>query len=117
MPVKRYDAETKKSIIDAALDARKADKSWAEAFDAAKSKGYTGSRQGLEQMIRAASRKGAPNASSAFKRRAGRPARLPAGAASGLQSLEALVDQIVKEKVAAALDDAIASLQKSRNSL
>ena len=54
---KRYDPKTKAAIIEAALAARKEGKTWAEAFQAGKEAGYSGSQLGLEQMVRKASGK------------------------------------------------------------
>jgi hypothetical protein len=105
---KRYDPRTKAAIIEAALAARKNGKTWAEAFQAGKEAGYNGSRLGLEQMVRKASGK--------VPGRRGRPslkARAPE-APGGISSVEALVEKIVQDRVRAALDGAIADLQRAR---
>ena len=57
MPRKTYDPKVKAAFMDAAREARAAGKSWAEAFDAAKNAGYTGSLGGLGQMFLAAAGK------------------------------------------------------------
>jgi len=109
MPAKlfRYDPKTKAAIVEAALAARKAGKTWAEAFQAGKEAGYNGSRLGLEQMVRKASGK--------VPGRRGRPARAQAPeAAGGIPSVEALVEKIVEDRVRAVLDKAIADLKRAR---
>ena len=105
---KRYDPQTKAAIVAAALAARKDGKTWAEAFQAGKEAGYSGSLAGLEQMVRKASGK-EPG-------RRGRPpakARAPE-APGGISSVEALIEKIVKDRVRAALDRAIAGLKRAR---
>jgi len=103
---KRYDPRTKAAIVGAALATRKEGKTWAEAFQAGRDAGYKGSQLGLEQMVRKASGK--------VPGRRGRPARAQAPeAAGGIPAVGALIQKIVKDRVRAALDKAIADLQRA----
>lgn len=119
---KRYDPQTKAAIIEAAVAARKDGKPWAEAFPQAKAAGYTGTQQGLEQMIRVAKGKAAKKETAARKparrvRRGRRPAaKAQAARAFGgdVSSIGALVEKIVKDRVRAVLDRVIADLKRAR---
>ncbi|MGD0093482.1 MAG: hypothetical protein ABSE73_26515 [Planctomycetota bacterium] len=105
---KRYNPKTKAAIIEAALAARKDGKTWAGAFQAAKGAGYNGSLGGLDQMVRNAGRK-APG-------RLGQPpgkVQAP-DAPGGIPGIEAFIEKIVKDRVRAALDKAIADLKRAR---
>jgi len=111
MPVKkfkRYDPQTKAAIIEAALAARKGGKTWADAFQAGKAAGYNGSQLGLEQMVRKARGK--------VPGRRGRRARaqVPEAAGGAVSSIGALIERIVKDRVRAALDRAIADLKRAQ---
>jgi len=116
MPRKRYSAQTKTAIVEAVKTARNAKKSWAEACVAAQKAGYKGSLGGLEQMIRRADVKTSKHSArkvalkSIGKRGPGRP-RIAAGTGGGVSSIEALVNQVVRERVAGPLERAIAVLQ------
>jgi len=104
---KRYDPQTKAAIIEAALSARKAGKTWAEAFQAGKDAGYNGSQLGLEQMVRKSGGK--------VPGRRGRPAKAQAPEAlGGIPAVGALIEKIVKDRVQVALDKAIADLKQAR---
>jgi hypothetical protein len=108
--MKRYEPEAKAAIIEAAVTARRAGKSWAEAFQAAQAAGYGGSQPGLEQFVRYVSKK---------QRRRGRPPgsrNRPKGTAGAdIQSIEAMIGKIVQERVGAAIDGAIGELERLRN--
>jgi hypothetical protein len=105
--MKRYDPATKAAIVEAASAARKAGRSWSEAFQAAQAAGYGGSQHGLEQMVRKAGgrkpgRRGRPPGSK----------NKPRGAVGGeFPSIGAMIEKTVQERVRAALDRAIAALK------
>jgi len=105
---KRYKPQIKAAIVAAAVAARKAGKTWAEAFLAGKEAGYRGSLAGLEQLVRYASRK--------KPRRRGRPPgsknKAPR-AAGGIPGVGALIEKIVQDRVRAALDGVIAGLKRT----
>jgi hypothetical protein len=105
--MKRYDPATKAVIVGTAIAARKAGKSWAEAYRAAQAAGYNGSQPGLEQMVLYYNRK-AP-------RRRGRPPgsknKLKGAMGRDVSSIGALIEKIVRERVRAGLDRAIAALR------
>ncbi|HEY3322047.1 MAG TPA: hypothetical protein VGP72_16390 [Planctomycetota bacterium] len=117
-PAKRYDAKTKAAIIDATIAARKGGRTWNDAFKAAQKAGYTGTRPGLEQMIRnaklgkASQRPAVKSGRPAGKRR-GRPP-MQAKAPAGLESISQIVAQTVRQQVNAAIDMAIAALKQAR---
>ena len=131
---KRYDEATKTAIINAATDARAAGKTWAEAFSAAKKAGYTGSLQGISKMIENEQKKaekakrglGRPKTKIAAKRGPGRPLMLKAKRGpglppkakqveiSGLSGVEAVIEQVVNERLNAAIDQAIAVLEQAK---
>ena len=115
-----YNAGTKAAIIEAVRNARKAKKSWAEACLAAKEAGYKGTLPGLEQLLRRAGlirrrgrkpgRKPAVNvAAGIVKRGPGRPPK-----AAGLDGIEAMISELIKARVKAVLDKAIAALENLR---
>lgn len=54
MPRKVYSEETKLAILNTAQAARAEGKNWSETYEYAKQAGYTGSPQGITQMLRAA---------------------------------------------------------------
>ena len=133
-PGKRYSPAAKAAIMRAAILARGTG-TWAEAHKAAKNAGYRGSVQGIVKMLRASNRKKHPRKvavkQAAVKRSPGRPkgsvikrgSGRPKGtgkrlgrplktvSVNGMGSIQAVVDRIVRERVSAALDRAIAVLQ------
>ncbi|HEY3321306.1 MAG TPA: hypothetical protein VGP72_12620 [Planctomycetota bacterium] len=118
MPQKRYDKKTKAAILKVTTEARAAGKAWAEAYKAAQTAGYTGSRPAIEQMIRFAQAK-KPGQKPAAKR--GRPAGKRRGrpptqvkAVAGLDAVQQIVKSTVQQQVNAAIDRAIAALQQSK---
>ena len=111
MPRKVYDPKLRSAFMQAAIAARDADKSWREAYDAAKEEGYTGSLQGIVKMVRG----GQPAQGRKRGRKPGaRPVGRPAGTGSA-SSIEGLVNKIVKDRVRAVLDRAIAELERLRD--
>jgi hypothetical protein len=120
MARKRYNPKTKAAILEAATAARRARKTWKQAFEAAKEAGYTGSVQALVKMMRAAGKvrgrrgrkagRGPVAALVLVKRGPGRPAK----ATAGLGSIESMINKLVKEQVNGALDKAIAVLEKAK---
>jgi hypothetical protein len=110
----------KSAIMSAAIAARGSGKSWAEALQAAKAKGYRGKLQALVKMIRTSNRK-KKVIKQTTKRGPGRPKgsakrrNTPAMSIStnGFGSIQAAVDRIVSKRVAAALKRAIAVLESS----
>ena len=97
-----YDDAAKAAIVNAALEARKAGKKWAEALEAAKAVGYRG---GLISLI------GFVNLPGQVAKKPGRPAK-KAKVVGGLESIQEIIERLVKERVGAALDRAIAELEK-----
>jgi hypothetical protein len=98
-----YSAQTKAAIIKATLDARSADKTWAEAHAIAKKEGYKGNVLCLIKLV---------NRKKSAKKR-GRPAKVKVvgkASATGLDTVEAIVRRVVQQRVDAALDKAIAVL-------
>ena len=99
-----YDEATKTAIVSAALEARKAGKKWAEALQAAKEAGYRGKLISLVGFVKSPGQVG---------RKPGRPAK-KAQAEGGLESIQEVIERLVKERVRAALDKAIGELEKTR---
>ncbi|HEY3322498.1 MAG TPA: hypothetical protein VGP72_18700 [Planctomycetota bacterium] len=115
MPIKRYDKKVKAAIIAATTAARSEGKSWNDAFKAAKDAGYTGSRGGLEQMIRNAALKSKKQAVKKPGRPAGkRRGRPPMQAPAGLDAVQQIVERTVRQQVNAAIDRAVAALEQSK---
>ena len=116
----RYDPKTKAAITAAAASARSKGKTWEGAHAAAKEAGYKGSVQGLIKMIGAAKKKsqkaksGAKAAPISIAKAAVKPSS-PANsaAAEGYDPVHAMIDQIVKQKVKAVVEKAIAELKKA----
>jgi hypothetical protein len=123
MPRVFYEPSTKEAIINAAAEARKADKTWQDAHTAAKAAGYQGSLQGIIKLMRAVDgRGGKPGRKPgrpAGSRGPGRPRKAVAAAAStgGSNSgdIASLVNNLVKARINEALDRAIASLQGAKS--
>jgi hypothetical protein len=101
---KRYSPKVKAAFLAAAQDARDAGKSWAQTHEAAKKAGYTGSKPGLVQQFLAAKKMGT-------KAKMKRTSRALTAPASGLESIQRMVDKLVAERVNAAIEKAIKALQ------
>jgi len=99
-----YDDAAKDAIVNAALEARKAEKKWRQALEAAKAMGYRG---GLISLI------GFVNRPGQVAKKPGRPAK-KAQVVGGLESIQQIIEHLVKERVRAALDRAIGELGKAR---
>ena len=100
--------------MNAATEAREAGMTWSEAFDAATKAGYAGSLQGITKMVRSAEegtkRKG-KGKRKGKRKGIGKAGKSPRGV--DVSSLEAVVNQIVKERVNAIIDRAIKELQQA----
>ena len=110
---KRYDPKTKAAIKLAANSARSQGKTWAAAHSAATEAGYKGGVQGLVKMIRAAKKK--PKASPVATTK---PSTKPtifskSPPTEGYDPVRKMIDQIVKQKVRAVVEKAIAELRKA----
>jgi hypothetical protein len=114
-----YSANTKAAIIKATLDARSADKTWAQAHAIAKQEGYKGNVLCLIKLINrknSAKKLGRPakvtttglDSVNVVAKKRGRPTKV---AATGLDTVEAIVRRVVQQRVDAALDKAIAALK------
>jgi hypothetical protein len=124
MPRKRYNPRTKAAIVEAATAARKSGKTWKQAFEAAKEKGYTGSTPALVKMMNYVAGKGRkrrgrkpgrkPAAVPIQKRGPGRPPKAKVGRSKGTGSIGAMIDRLVRERVRGVLDRAIAVLQQAK---
>jgi hypothetical protein len=121
MPKVHYEPKVKASILAAASAARSAGKPWAVAFSAAREAGYNGSLQGIMQMLRGLKKK----PGKAGRRPGRKPGRKPMAVVTrgpGRQlkvntetgGIEALVAKVVKERVGAILEKAIAALEELR---
>ena len=109
-----YDKKTRAAFMAAALGARKAGKTWPEAFEAATKAGYKGSLQGISKLGRVEE---AP-ASPGRKRGPGRPPKAKTVSASthtggGIESIQKTIDGLVKARVRVALQKAIETLQEA----
>jgi hypothetical protein len=118
MPRAAYDEATKAAIKKAALDARKAGKTWKDAHAAAQEAGYQGSQQGIIKLLRTEGkakrgRKPGRPAGSKNKRKPGRPKGSGAGASSHPSEISQLIDKLVKGRIQEALDKAIAVLKSA----
>jgi len=110
MPRKVYKPNVKAAILAAVRKALGSGKSWTDAYDAAKALKYTGKLPSLQKMYY---KRGKWSRKAARKARPAKAAA-PAAPASDLKALEATLGKIVKDRVRAVLDDAIAVLQRSR---
>ena len=109
-----YDEATKAAIIKAAFDARSAGKTWSEALDAAKAAGYRGQQLALSFFVKHATKPAKKPGRPAGKR-LGRPATtVAATAVSGPDDLMETIDRVVKARVRAALDQALAVLRQAQ---
>jgi hypothetical protein len=121
----QYSEEQKKAFVDAVKNGRKADASWAEILDAAKTQGFKGSLPYLKKMaatggaIKSGGRRGRPKGSkNAVKR--GRPAGSTVRVASNganLSDIEAIVSRMVEERVAVAMKRAVTTLERATKEL
>jgi hypothetical protein len=110
-----YDPQTKAAILAAATEARAAGKPWSVAFSAAREAGYKGSLQGITHLLmnakKPAGKRGRkPGPKAAVKVTSGRPLKV----AAGTDSIEAMVDKLVRERVSSILNKAIATLEELR---
>jgi hypothetical protein len=125
MPKARYSPKVKAKFIAAASAARSAGKPWAVAFSAAREAGYKGSLQGITKLLRDAGKTGKAAGKAAGKRRGRKPGRKPMavvtrGSGRPLNvntetgGIEALVAKVVKDRVGAILEKAIAMLEQAK---
>ena len=112
MPRKLYDPKTKAAFLNAARKARRAGKTWAQAHADAKAAGYQGNAISLYQMLRAKSKKAGKKAGKRRGRKPGPKGKV--GRPKGVGSIEAMIDRLVRERVNAVLDKAIAVLVKAK---
>jgi hypothetical protein len=96
-----YDDATRAAIVKAAREARQAGKKWRQALEAAKAVGYRGGVISLIGLVRRGGK---------AAKKPGRPGKQ---AASGLGTVQELIERLVKERVRAALARAIAELEKA----
>ena len=107
----RYDPKAKAAITEAANKARSQGKTWLKAHSAAKVAGYKGSVQGLVKMILATKKKSASKAATPKVTKPVTPSKvIPA---EGYDPVRTMIDQIVKQKVKAVVENAIAELRKA----
>jgi len=111
----RYDAAAKAAIIKAALAARKAGKTWPQALEAAKAAGFRAKVPRLIRFVQSASKAAKKLVRRAAPKVRAAKAAAPAAPASDLKVLESTLSRIVKDRVLAVLDDAIAVLQRARD--
>jgi hypothetical protein len=135
MPREFYKPAVKAAIISAVQEARKAKKTWAEAYAAAKEAGFKGRVQNLMRMVKRAGvevsrRRGrkpgrkpikaptqakrGPGRPPKAKRGPGRPPKVKVGRPTGLGSVESMISKLVAQRVNGVLDNAIAVLQAAR---
>ncbi len=120
MPRVFYDDAKKGAIVKAASEARAADKTWKDAHTAAKAVGYQGSQQGIIKLMRALEKRkgksgrkpGRPAGSKNAKRKA--PVKAVAHAGRESSDIASLVNNLVKARINAALDRAIAALHNAK---
>jgi len=111
----RYDTATKAAIIQAAVAARKAGKTWPQALEAAKAAGFRAKVPRLIRFVQSASQAARKPVRKAAAKTRPAKAAAPAAPASDLKVLEATLSGIVTQRVRAVLDDAIAVLQRARD--
>ena len=124
-----YDAATRDAFMNAAVEARRAGKPFPEVYEVARAAGYQGSLQGISILVR--------KTGAAPKRKRGRPAKVktaadaptaaktPSGkkrgrprktanapSAAPVSSIGEMINELVKTRVRAALQKAIAALQE-----
>lgn len=110
----RYDAATKAAIVRAAVAARKAGKTWPQALEVARAVGFRAKVPRLIRFVQSASKPAKkPRRQATLRARAPRIVALARG--RDLKVLESTLSRIVKERVRAVLDDAIAVLQRARD--
>jgi hypothetical protein len=110
MPRNVYDPKDKVAIFKAVRETLRSGKSWEDAFEAAKSLNYAGTKTSLQKMFYARKKPGRKKGQKYSAPRIG-----VAAAAGDLGDLKAALDKMVKERVRAALDHAVAVLQRSRD--
>ena len=110
MPRKIYDPKTKAAFMAAATEARKAGKDWAAAHEAAKAAGYTGSKSGIVQQLLAAGAQKRKKATKTGKTAPRVIARKPASAMADVSAIQKMIDELVRARVRAAIEKAIAAL-------
>jgi len=111
MPRIVYKPDVKAAILATVRKALGSGKSWPQAYEAAKALRYTGKLHSLQAMYY---KRGKPGRKATRKARPARAAA-PAAPAGDLKSLESTLSKIVKDRVRAVLDDAIAVLQRARD--
>ena len=120
----RYSPEVKSKILNVVRDARTIGRSWDEALTLAKEAGYNGSIHGIQKLVRDAEadtpQKGAAAKTPQPAKRRGRPrkkAAAPAAAptppSSGIDAVQQLIDDIVKQRIAAAFAKVKAALEEA----
>ena len=123
----RYSPEVKSKILRVVRDARTGAKSWDETLLLAKEAGYNGNVAGIQNFIRNAVNSEAKNnvaekAAAPAKKR-GRPkkegpvlATAPATVAqvgSGMDAVQQVIDNIVKQRIAAAFAKVKAAIEEA----
>ncbi|HEY3324270.1 MAG TPA: hypothetical protein VGP72_27715 [Planctomycetota bacterium] len=118
MPVFAYPPEVKAKIIQVAKDARANERGWDEALMLAKNEGYKGSLGGLQQLIRNAEKPKAAQPHAAAKLKPGRPKKTAAAAvpSASVESVQAMIDAIVKKRLADAFAKVRAALDEAERS-
>ncbi len=117
-----YKKSTKIAFMNAATAARQKGKTWRIAYAAAKAVGYKGSLRGISQIIRVYKQKHRASPPARLGRppkrqrrspaRPERPSRRPGRRRAGaISSLEAVINQIVKDRVSTVVDRAIGILK------
>ena len=112
MAFHRYSTKVKATILQAATGARGQGKTWADAYAAAKDAGYKGSVQGIVKLLRASKKKiGKPATTAMAATKPSKPTK--AVAANGYDPVHKMIDQIVRQKLRAVVEKAIAELRKA----
>ncbi len=112
MPRVTYDSGTKDAIVKAVVGARKSEKTWKQAHEAAVAAGYKGSQQGIIKLMRTL---------NGAKRKPGRPKGKRRGRRPGTMSaarggdIGGLIERLVNARIDDALDAAIAVLKNARD--
>jgi hypothetical protein len=102
--------------MNAAKEARAAGKSWRQAFQAAKSVGYSGSEQGIKKMVFYDSP--APiKASARHRKNRLKAPRRPGPSRDGLNAIQQMVDRMVRERVQKIIGRAITTLQQAQKEI
>ena len=120
----RYSPEVKSKILNVVRDARTIGRSWDEALTLAKEAGYNGSIHGIQKLVRDAEadtpQKSADAKTPQPANRRGRPRKKEAAPASalttpssGIDAVQQLIDDIVKQRIAAAFAKVKAALEEA----